>query len=149
MELTQQRRLPHIIDLLLGILVALVLQARNGAQPLDVPEQELGLPVVPLVVRLSRVRAAVQLKVQLAVPCHERVGLALELVEELVHRVAHVHSGQAADLVADAAASAQLLDVLPGRTAAAVALAEHQQGSGILVHRLVLLYAALDVTEVG
>ena len=148
-ELTQQRGLPHIVNLLLGVPVTAILQAGDGSQPLDIPQQELGLPVVPLVVGLRRVRAAVQLEVQLAIPRHERVGLALQLVEEVVDRAAHVHARQEADLVADASAPAQLLDVLPCRTAAAVTLAEDDERGRVLIQRLVLRHAALDVAEVG
>lgn len=76
MELTQQHVLPHVINLLLRVLVLTalaeaVLDCRQRSKILQVPEQDLALPVVALVVRLRRVGAAVELKVQLAVPSDE------------------------------------------------------------------------------
>lgn len=124
MELAQHDALPHLIELLLGIFVALVLHRGDGSQQLEVVQHHLGPAVVQLCARLRRVDAAVQLKVQLAVPRDEAVGLGLQAVEELVDGRADVDARDDARGVGHAAEAPEALEVLPGRAAAAVAFSE-------------------------
>lgn len=82
-ELTKKNRLPHLINLLLGI-GAVSLDRGNGSQQLDSTERIFGSAVVALVVGLSGVCSAVQFKVQLAIPRHELVALGFEVMEEVI-----------------------------------------------------------------
>ena len=77
MELTEQDRLPHVIDLLLRVRVFSfggtgiegILDAGQGSQMLEITEQDLALAVLALVVGLSGVCTAMELKVEFTVPC--------------------------------------------------------------------------------
>ncbi len=148
-ELAEEDTLPHVVDLLLGIAVGIVLEGGNGCEPLDLAQQVLRDTVVQLVVRLGSVGTSVQLEIQLTVPGDESVSLGLDAVEEVVDGRAHVDARKLADGVADATQAAELLEVLPGGAAAAVALAEDEERGVVLVHGLVPLDASLDVAEFG
>lgn len=133
MELHEQHLLPHGVKLLLGVLVRLVFDGRDSGKQLQVTENDLSPPVVEFVVGLGGVCATVQLKVELAIPCHEGRCLAFQSLKEVVDRVTQVDAREEADGVADAAATPQLFEMLPGRATAAVTLSKDEQRGGVLV----------------
>lgn len=158
MELAKQNILPHVINILLGKFIAAlgslddILYAGQCTEILDVMQQDFSFTIVALVVRLGGVCAAMELKVQLAIPGDEfgtLLGLLFQASEKVIDRIAHLDTRKEADLVTHAAAASQLLDVLPRRTTTSISLAEDEQGRGVLIHGLVLGYTALDITKVS
>jgi hypothetical protein len=154
MELAQQNVLPHSVNVLFRVLVALLTtECGKGCKVLDIVQQYLGLSVVALVVRLCCVRATVQLKVQLAIPSTQidrAVCLfLLDASEEVVDTVTHLHLRQKTNLVAEPTGTSQFLNVPKSRSSTAIALAKDEQTGRILVHGLVLSLTAFHIAKVG
>ena len=135
MELTKQDVLPHVVEILLGILVTSaratnrILDTGKSGKVFDVVQQDLSMSVVPLVVRLSSVGAPMELKVQLTVPGHELgtlFDLLLEGGKEVIDRTTDLDARQKPSLVTDATASSELLQMLPGRASTTIAFSKWQ-----------------------
>lgn len=77
MELAQKNILPHVVDILFGVLVLLavlrhnILDTGQCRKVLDIMKHDLRLAVVPLVVGLCGVCASMKFKVELTIPSHK------------------------------------------------------------------------------
>lgn len=77
MELAQKDILPHVVNILFGILVLLavlrdnILNTGQRRKILDIMEHDLRFAVVPLVIGLRGVGASMKFKVEFTVPSHK------------------------------------------------------------------------------
>ena len=123
MELVEEQQLPKPVELLARV------GARHGGEELGVVQRLLAAPVAALDAGLGRVGAAVILEVELALDGRPRAGLCLERLEEL-GRGMELRARKPLEVVG----TAERLEHRRRGTAAAVAVAEHEQaGARVIV----------------
>ena len=133
-ELVQQHHLPQFFQLLSGI--GHTLFRCQHAQQLQVAEEELALPVAPLVPSHAGIGATVIFKVEFSGP-HRQVAVVLHPLFQLFKVLAGTalaHRGDALDALFHPASGFQHL---PGGAAAAIAIAIRNQD--VIVHLFILI----------
>lgn len=149
MKLAKKHGFPHVVNISGWVFIRRFLNRGNRSQLLDIPQHDLGLSVVVLVVGLGCVGTSVEFKVQLAVPRWELPDLGTESVKEVINRETKLQFGDATDGVADSSTSSKLLKVLPSRTASTVALAKDKKRRAIDPHSLVLRDTPSKIAKIG